>query len=128
MLQKVHSVDFHYVSDAHLEIDAQLVQWARWVRVKPSGWQTHPMFKQYRSHHWQWHEPVYQPPMNTLEAHETEKAVSKLPDKHREAIRWHYVFQNNPIQMARRLAVTKQGLLDLVVDGRQMLVNRMVTK
>lgn len=124
MLAKVHSVDFHYVSEAHREIDADLTQWARWVRVKPSGWQTHPMFRQYRSHHWQWHMPEFQIPVNTLEAHEMEKAVARLPEKNRDAVRWHYVYRNNPIQMARRLAVSKEGLLRLVVDARQMLVNR----
>ena len=124
MLAKVHSVDFHYVSDAHLAIDARLQEWARWVRVRPAGWQSHPMFKQYRSHAWQWHRPEYKTPVNTLEAHEMEKAVAKLPDKHRAAIRWSYVFSNNPIQMARRLAVSREGLLSLVVDGRSMLINR----
>lgn len=124
MLAKVHSVDFHYVSESHREIDLALTQWARWVRVKPSGWQTHPMFRQYRSHAWQWEAPIVQAAINTLEAHKTEKAVSALPEKHRDAVRWSYVFRNNPIQMARRLGVSKEGLLALVVDGRTMLINR----
>jgi DNA-directed RNA polymerase specialized sigma24 family protein len=124
MLAKVHSVDFHYVSDAHQAIHERLELWARWVRVKPTGWQTHPMFKQYRSHSWQWHTPEIRTPVNTLEAHALEKAVSALPEKHRDAVRWSYVFQNNPLQMARRLGVSKEGLLALVVDGRAMLINR----
>lgn len=125
MLAKVHSVDFHWVQESHREIDRQLTQWARWVRVKPSGWQTHPMFRQYRSHAWQWETPVYQVPVNSLEAHLMEKAVAALPEKHRDAIRWSYCFRNNPIQMARRLGVSKEGLLALVVDGRSMLNNRL---
>jgi DNA-directed RNA polymerase specialized sigma24 family protein len=126
MLAKVHSVDFHYVSPAHAAIDERLQLWARWVRVRPSGWQTHPMFKQYRSHAWQWERPEAKAPINTLDAVAMEKAVSQLPEKHRDAVRWSYVFQNNPIQMARRLAVSKDGLLALVVDGRSMLNNRRV--
>ena len=117
-------VDFHHVKDTHREIDAQLCAWARWVRVRPSGWQTHPMFRQYRSHAWQWERPVIQDPVNTLEAHKIEKAVAKLPDKQRDAVRWSYVFRNNPNQMARRLGVSMGGLLELVVQGRTMLVNR----
>lgn len=124
MLAKVHAVDFHYVQDGHQAIHARLEDWARWVRVKPSGWHTHPMFKQYRSHAWQWERPVYQTPINTLEAHEMEKAVAKLPEKNRDAVRWSYVYCNNPIQMARRLGVSREGLLELVVNGRTMLKNR----
>ena len=124
MLAKVHSVDFFYVSDAHQDIHERLELWARWVRVKPSGWQTHPMFKQYRSHAWQWHRPEVKAEINTLDAAMLEKAVGKLPEKNRDAIRWSYVFCNNPIQMARRLGVSKEGLLELVIAGRSMLKNR----
>ena len=124
MLAKVHSVDFHFVSIGHHDIDKDLEQWARWVRPRPAGWQTHPMFKQYRSHAWQWHVPELHPPINTLDAHKMEIAVSKLPQKNRDAVRWHYVFRNNPIQMARQLGVSKLGLLALVVAGRTMLNNR----
>jgi DNA-directed RNA polymerase specialized sigma24 family protein len=124
MLARTKSVDYHYVSDAHLEIDGKLQQWARWVRVRPGGWQTHPMFKEYRSHSWQWRRPEVRDPINSLEAHAMEKAVARLPDKHRDAIRWAYVMCNNPIQMARKLAVSKEGLMVLVVQGRTMLTNR----
>jgi DNA-directed RNA polymerase specialized sigma24 family protein len=124
MLMKTHSVDFHYVSDAHREIDQHLQEWARWVKVRPGGWQSAPMWRNYRSHAWQWHQPVIQTPVNTLRAHDTEKAVAKLPDKHRAAIRWSYIWRNNPIQAARGLGVSKEGLLQLVVDGRTMLINR----
>jgi DNA-directed RNA polymerase specialized sigma24 family protein len=124
MLAKVHSVDFHYVSENHYAIDRELQQWARWVKNRPAGWHTQPMFRQYRSHAWQWERPVHQDPINTLEAHAMEKAVGALPEKHRDAIRWSYVFKNNPHQMARQLAVTKERLLALVVSGRSMLNNR----
>ena len=121
---KRDSIDFFLIPDAHLAIDARLCMWARWVRVRPAGWQTHPMFRQYRSHAWQWEAPIVQMPINTLQAHATEKAVAALPDKNRDAIRWSYVFPSNPAGMARRLAVTREGLLALVNDGRTMLINR----
>lgn len=117
-------VDFWLVEDRHLEVHGKLEQWARWVRVRPSGWQVAPMFRQYRSHAWQWERPEVQAPVNVPQAVEMEKAVSLLPEKHREAIRWAYVFAGNPAAVARRLAVNKQGLLDLIHQGRAMLVNR----
>ena len=54
-----------------------------------------------------------------------EKAVYALPEKHREAIRWWYVYRRDPVGMARLLGVSKQGLADLVNAGRTMLQNRL---
>jgi DNA-directed RNA polymerase specialized sigma24 family protein len=82
------------------------------------------MFRQYRSKAWQWETPVLKEEMNVLEAVEMEKAVSQLPEKHREAIRFCYVWCNGPQATARRLGVTKQGLLELIQTGRAMLKNR----
>ena len=113
--------DFSFVPARHDEIDRRLQHWAMWVRVRPQPWKQHPMFRQYRSHAWQWHVPEIRVQINTLEAHETEKAVSFLPDKHRAAVRWYYVFQANPAGMARKLGVSVHGLNDLVNIGRDML-------
>lgn len=117
-------VDYFDVQERHLAIHARLEAWARWVRVRPHGWQTAPMFRQYRSRAWQWETPVIRTPVNTLEAVAMEKAVSGLPEKHREAVRWCYVFPGNPAAMARRLAVNPRGLRDLVDAARTMLANR----
>ena len=116
-------IDFHMVRDEHLAIHARLEAWARWVKVRPHGWQVAPMFRQYRSKSWQWHRPEPREAVNLIEAVAMEKAVSMLPEKHRDAIRWSYVFNGNPAGMAQRLAVSKQGLLDLVGEGRTMLRN-----
>lgn len=64
-------------------------------------------------------------PLKPLEAMEVEKAVAALPEKHRAAVRWSYVHCGNPLAMARTLAVSKQGLADLVDAGRTMLGNRL---
>jgi hypothetical protein len=73
------------------------------------------MFRQYRSKSWQWHTPELRAAVNIPEAVAMEKAVSLLPEKHREAIRWCYVFAGGPVAiMARRLAVTKEGLMELI--------------
>ncbi len=118
-------VDFCYVPQHHEAMHARLGNWARWVRVRPHGWQTAPMFRMYQSKARQWHAPVIQTPVDTLDAVLVEKAVAALPEKHRAAVRWSYVHCGNPVAMARALAVSKQGLADLVGDGRTMLQNRL---
>lgn len=123
-MKREEHVDYHFVRDDHLAIHARLEAWARWVRVRPHGWQTAPMFRQYRSKSWQWEMPTVRASVNLNEAVAMEKAVSLLPEKHREAIRFAYVWCSSPIATARRLGVTKQGLLDLIHAGRVMLLNR----
>jgi hypothetical protein len=117
-------VDFFLVAPQHEAVDERLRAWAAWVRVRPHGWQVAPMFRQYRSNAWQWERPELKASINIPEAVEMEKAVSLLPEKHREAIRWVYVWRDSPVATAKRLAVTKQGLLDLIHAGRAMLKNR----
>lgn len=121
---KRDAVDYFLVRDEHLEVHARLEAWARWVRVRPHGWQIAPMFRQYRSKSWQWERPEPRESVNVPEAVEMEKAVSLLPEKHRTAIRFVYVFCGGPGKVCRDLGVSKQGLLDLVHGGRTMLKNR----
>jgi hypothetical protein len=59
--------------------------------------------------------------INIPEAVEMEKAVSLLPEKNREALRWSYVWQGGPGAMSKRLGVSKEGLCDLIRVGRVML-------
>lgn len=117
-------VDFHLVRDDHLAVHARLEAWARWVRVRPHGWQMSPMFRMYQSKARQWHQPEVREAVNIPEAVEVEKIVSLLPEKNRDALRWSYVFPGNPAAMARRLGVSLNGLRDLVERGRTMVVNR----
>ena len=127
MLMRVQetTVDYNYVPERHQVIHERLENWRRWVIVRPHGWQTAPMFRMYQSKARQWEAPVIQNPVDTLDAVLMEKAVSALPEKHRAAIRWSYVHAGNPVAMARALAVSKQGLADLVDAGRTMLQNRL---
>ena len=119
------TVDYCHVKPEHEAIHARLENWARWVIVRPHGWQTAPMFRMYQSRARQWEAPVIQNPVDTLDAVVVEKAVSALPEKHRAAVRWSYVHCGNPVGMARTLGVSKQGLADLVDSGRTMLQNRL---
>lgn len=118
-------VDFNHVADHHKAIHARLENWRRWVTVRPHGWQTAPMFRMYQSKARQWEAPVIQNPVDALDAVLVEKTVASLPEKQRDAIRWSYVHAGNPLAMARALAVSKQGLADLVDSGRTMLKNKL---
>lgn len=120
-MKREEHVDYFTVLPQHGAIHARLEAWARWVRVRPYGWQVQPMFRQYRSKAWQWHRPEPKETINLADAMETEKAVSLLPAKNRDAIRWAYVGCGRPIAAARRLSVTKDGLMRLVHDGRTRL-------
>ena len=126
MLMRVQeTVDYNHVPDRHAAIHARLENWRRWVIVRPNGWQTHPMWRNSRTSR-QWDiSPHLGVSTDTLDAVLMEKAVSALPEKHRAAIRWWYVHAGNPVAMARRLGVSKQGLADLVDAGRTMLQNRL---
>ena len=117
------AVDYNHVKPEHEAVHERLSNWARWARVRPQGWQTAPMFRLYQSKARQWEAPVIQDPVNALDALAIERAVSALPYKHRAAVRWCYVFQSNPAGAARALAVSKQGLADLVSAGRTMVKN-----
>lgn len=118
-------VDFFAVPDRHLAVHRRLEAWSRWVRVRPHGWQVTPMFRQYRSKSWQWQRPEIREEVNIPEAVEMEKAVSLLPEKHRDAIRWAYVWVGPPGVISRHLGVSKQGLMELVQTARTMLGNRL---
>lgn len=118
-------IDFHAVADLHLDIHARLENWARWVRTSPqSGWTASPMWRQVKSLARQWHVPEYRENCDLLDAHEMERQVRLLPNGHRDAIRWCYVYGGQPGKAAKLIGVSKDMLKKLVEDGRQMLKNR----
>jgi DNA-directed RNA polymerase specialized sigma24 family protein len=119
-------IDFFLVEDHQLGIHARLENWARCIEVKWVRGAIHPMWAKSRSNSRQWHEPDLREPTNELDGHAMEKAVALLPIPHRDALRWNYVHRGGPLHAARKLGVTKEGLMRLVRDGRQMLINRRV--
>jgi len=117
-------IDFHHVEPKHSGIHADLENWARWVKPARQSWIS-PMFQLYRSKAWQWHAPEHRAVVRSLDAMEMEKAVSRLPERNRAAIRWAYVIRCSPSGPMRALGVSNDGLMLLLRDGRQMLVNRL---
>jgi hypothetical protein len=115
-------VDFFIVEESHIKIDERLRNWARWCRPRFSG-QVQPMFRQYRSaEHWEGNTAAS--PIDTLDAAQIQKGVSKLPEPQMRAINWNYVSPSNPRRAAQGLGVSMEGLALLVRSGRVMLINR----
>jgi DNA-directed RNA polymerase specialized sigma24 family protein len=120
-------IDFFLVEPHQLAMHERLENWSRWVEHRARiGGKMSPMWANFRSNSRQWHEPELKPQTSELDGQAMEKAVAQLPHKHRDAIRWNYVWKGGPLHMARKLAVSKDGLMQLVRDARQMLINRRV--
>ena len=83
------------------------------------------MFRQYRSSD-QWAQPSVSMPVDQRDAARINKAWQQLPAKHRAAVAWHYVTPGSPNKACKRVGCTMEDLARLVVDGRQMLINRAV--
>lgn len=124
---KRDTCDFFRIEAKHDNVNLRLEHWARWVTPRPQVWKTQPMFRGYRSHAWQWEAPELKIELNTLECAEIEKIVSyHLPEKNRDALRWCYVYPWIPVNLVRReLAVTRDGLQELISNGRTMVKNRL---
>lgn len=123
MMTRTEQVDFFYVEPQHQAIHADLENWARYVEVKGARW-VGPIWRLGKSHGRQWHAPELRPEVDTLKGLAMEKAVAALPEKHREAIRWCYVYRGAAAKQIKLLAVTYEGLFALIRSGRTMLVNR----
>jgi DNA-directed RNA polymerase specialized sigma24 family protein len=115
--------DFHAIRPEHQGIHDSLLNWVRVVRDSQFHTRPQPMFRYYRSAE-VWITPDPQIPTDSEAGWKMERSIRNLPEKHREAIRWHYVRRTDPRKQARILAVTVSVLSDLVHDGRSMLKNR----
>jgi hypothetical protein len=126
MLMRVQqtNVDYNHVKPEHEAVHERLSNWARWVRVRPQGWQTQPMFRNFRASK-QWEASPHIPTsVDSLDGLLIERVVSSLPDKHKAVLRWLYVFPSLHCNaMQRSLAVTADGLQRLIQDARSMANN-----
>jgi len=118
-------VDFAYVRPEHKVIDARLANWSRWAKGRGSGPSVSILGRLYRAPRQDWRTvPQAIMPVDAIDAAKVERAVTQLPAKHRLALCWCYIAGSDPRGAARTLAVTMDGLAELVHDARQMLVNR----
>ena len=65
-------------------------------------------------------------PIITLDGMVLEKAVYKLPSLHCSALRWFYVYRYSEQKFRREAGLTRDGLVQVLKDARQMLINRRV--
>ena len=122
---KRDSIDFHQVPQHQREMDNRLANWARWCMgsYRP---ETNALARLLaptaasRGHYIL----TGAPPVDTKDAGKIAKGVAELPEKHRLAVSWHYIRPVNPSRARKQLGVTLDGLQRLVIDGRQMLINR----
>lgn len=116
--------DFNAVAYAHEPMHERLINWARWVRPRPTSW-VHPMWRGFKASEI-WTGASTSVPLDPLDAQAIEKAVSALPEQHRFAVRWCYVFGGQPRKAAQHVGESMEGLYALIVNGRQMLISRRV--
>ena len=126
MMKSKSYVNYNEVLPEHEAIHSRLENWRRWVGANGQKWTAHPMWKHLKELEAKEARARGEVsiPVNTLDGHLIEKAVSALPEKHRFALRWWYVFSGNPLRAAREIAVTKERLAEIVKEGRTMLKNR----
>lgn len=124
--------DLHRVKYIHEPVHDRLLNWARWCTGGRGGANSSPMFRHYKAPRYRnsTDEPI-RIPMDGLDAAELEKIVGLLPEKHRDALRWFYVYSHCGMgiwQAVRALAVQRDTLVKLIHDGRSMVKNRLDTR
>ncbi len=117
-------VDFSHVEPKHQAIDGRLVNWARWS-VNKAATGASPMFRLYRATDAaQVYGAQAAEPVDSIDAARMQAVVIRLPTPHRLAISWCYIKRTNPTRAAQEVGHSLEGLMRLIRDGREMLVNR----
>lgn len=118
-------INLHHIDARHDAVNIRLESWARWVQVRPQPWKSQPMFRLYKPPP-QWEPRELKVEANPIECMEIERIVAQLPDRHRHALRWFYVYPYiSDSRIRREVAETRQGLYQLLADSRDMVKNRL---
>lgn len=115
--------DFFYVAPHHQEMHKRLENWAASC-FNGGGSSALPMFRLYKADNFERGAPSI--PVDTKDAGLIAKGVAALPTPHRLAISWNYIEGGSPFAARKRIGVTLEGLMQLISDGRSMLINRRV--
>lgn len=121
---KRDAVDFHLIPDHQLAMHDRLTNWARAQRSRSSS-DCAPMFRQYRSSD-QWGGSTSSPTVDQIDAANINKGWQQLESDQRAALAWQYVTPSSPTKACKAIGCTMDCLARLVVDARQMLINRRV--
>lgn len=114
-------VDFHVIDPLHSKVHERLLNWARWVKVRPDlGWKMAPFWRLIKKER-VGEELAIRETCDILDAEMVEKAIRILPEPNRTAIRWWYVKADNPKKAAQALGLSLSGLSDIISQTRSLL-------
>lgn len=114
-------VDFHVIDPLHSKVHERLLNWARWVKVRPElGWKMAPFWRLIKKER-VGEELIIRETCDILDAEMVEKIVRALPEPNRTAIRWWYVKADSPKKAARALGLSLSGLSDIISQTRSLL-------
>ena len=119
-------IDFHLVPAHQLAVDARLRNWGVWCNSKAVA-SSSPMFR-LAAPTLNARREIHAYGGNTVDradALKIARAVAALPEKHAAALNWCYVKPVSPRRACESIGATMAGLAQLLVDGRQMLLNRL---
>lgn len=102
----------------------RLQNWARSL-FSSAGSSASPMFRMYRTTD-QYHPPHASMPHDAHDAIKIANGVRELPQDHRLSLNWYYVKPCSPSKACREIGCKPEDLARMAIDGRQMLINRMV--
>ncbi|HEY8355685.1 MAG TPA: hypothetical protein VIK69_11815 [Methylophilaceae bacterium] len=116
--------DLHRVRFEHEGVHERLINWARWCNSGRGGPRTSPMFRGYKAAGFRNAVDELRVPVDDIDAQMIEKIVFNLPVKHRDVMRWYYVYSRRGIgvsKAAKALAVRPADMSGLVHDARAMV-------
>lgn len=122
-------VDFARIPPTQWDVHERLENWGRWSHGSDGrGRGVAPGFESYRTSD-RWVERTYGEltvvTVNSKDAVAIQKTVNELPEKHRQALHWAYIHGGKNAQgQAWKLALSLQGLADMLSDARIMVRNR----
>jgi len=116
-------VDFHLVPAHQFAMDGRLRNWGTWCNSRAAA-SSSPMFRLSATDQWG-RRPGAGLSLDRSDAIVIARAVTALPEAHAASLNWYYVKPVSPRRAAEALGVSFEGLAALVIDARQMLINRL---
>lgn len=113
-------VDFFYVAPQHAEIHKRLENWARSC-YSGGGPACSPMFRLYRPDNYE--RGAMSVAADHIDAAKIAKGVAALVESTRMALHWNYLHGGSPAKARQRIGCTLEGLMSLISDGRQKLID-----
>lgn len=124
--KRVRAFPVDDVKPEHHWIDGKLGAWGRWARGRVAATKIGSLEGQYRAPWRQWHYPTYQelmPQVPNDEIRLIDRAVLRVPEQHRMALKLHYVFLAPPYFICRKVALKPQLFGWWMEQARAMALN-----